>query len=236
MTNNYNPGEGYPQPGYGQPQYQQQYPQQGYPQPGYGQYPPQGYGQPQYQQQYPQQYPQQGYGQQPDYQTLFEPEEKRSNTGLIIAIIAAVLIIAAAIAALFFTGVIGTSSSPSTTWVTETAAPGGPSDSGANGSDGASTGQRVPVSAADLPAGAVPVGTGGPNVFDNQARGSTMTSEPFAIAVGTEFRNQYRATGDAPSSLRVYSTVTGQWYTMACTDNGKYARCTGGNNAVVYVY
>ncbi|MDY6050399.1 MAG: hypothetical protein SPI77_07625 [Corynebacterium sp.] len=211
-----------PHPTGGQPNYPvgEPYPTQAFPQQGYpGQYPPASYS-PQGAA-YPYSYP--GYEGYPP-----EPEPHKPKTGLIIGIVLAVLVLAGLITTLLLTGVIPTSSSPSTTWVTETASPGAPGV--------ATGGTRGAVGSGELPSGAVPVGPSGTNLFDNQARGSSVTSEPFAIAVGDEFRNQYRATGAAPNSIRVYSTVTGQWYTMSCTDNGRYARCTGGNNAVVYIY
>ncbi len=85
------PPQGYgqqPPPGYGQqppPGYGQQ-PPPGYgqqPPPGYGQQPPQGYGQPGYGQQPPQGYGQQGVG--------YEESPKKSNTAIIVTIIAVVL-------------------------------------------------------------------------------------------------------------------------------------------------
>ncbi|MDO5669657.1 MAG: hypothetical protein Q4G50_06610 [Corynebacterium sp.] len=71
--------------------------------------------------------------------------------------------------------------------------------------------------------------------FNSVWRGTTVTSEPFANAVRDAFVRNYLDTGDTDATLRVFSSVTGQTYTMTCRDNGSYVTCTGGNNAVVHI-
>lgn len=60
---------------------------------------------------------------------------------------------------------------------------------------------------------------------DGVSAGSN-TSCPFARAV----RDSYPASGN---SFPVYSSVTGQTYTMSCTTSSPHV-CRGGNNASVY--
>lgn len=89
-----------------------------------------------------------------------------------------------------------------------------------------------------LPTGAQPcdpAGAGG--TFGRTATGSAVTSCGFAEAV----RSAYAASGTdqsrgGPRSVVATSPVTGRTYTMTCTPDGKVVTCTGGDNAVVYVY
>ncbi|MDO5032676.1 hypothetical protein [Corynebacterium sp.] len=71
--------------------------------------------------------------------------------------------------------------------------------------------------------------------FNNVYMGSSVTSEPFANAVRDAYVRHYLDTEELDATLDVFSTVTGQTYTMSCRDNGKYVTCTGGNNAIVYI-
>jgi len=81
--------------------------------------------------------------------------------------------------------------------------------------------QSAPTApAAPSPSGGSPCG-GGLSVGPN-------TSCSFAQNV----RDAYRESGGG-SSIRVYSPVTKQTYTMSCT-TGSRTVCTGGNNASVY--
>ncbi|MEV0435524.1 protein kinase [Nocardia sp. NPDC050413] len=86
-----------------------------------------------------------------------------------------------------------------------------------------------------LPAGAQPCDSGsGSGSFSKAAVGNTVTSCPFAQAV----REAYAGGGSASGAREVVATspVTGRTYTMTCTPAGKLVTCTGGENAVVYVY
>ncbi|MCA2206644.1 serine/threonine-protein kinase [Nocardia rosealba] len=86
-----------------------------------------------------------------------------------------------------------------------------------------------------LPAGAQPCESGSASgSFSKAAVGNTVTSCPFAQAV----REAYAGGGSASGAREVVATspVTGRTYTMTCTPAGKLVTCTGGENAVVYVY
>ena len=68
--------------------------------------------------------------------------------------------------------------------------------------------------------------------YPSAARGNNVTSCPFAEAV----REQVNRTGSRfPRSVVAYSPVTQISYDMMCTGQ-VLITCTGGNNAVVYVY
>ncbi len=69
--------------------------------------------------------------------------------------------------------------------------------------------------------------------FSHSAVGSNVTTCQFAEAVRREYiRHSFR---NGPVRLDVFSPVTKQSYVMSC-DGGDVVRCTGGNNAVVYLY
>lgn len=71
--------------------------------------------------------------------------------------------------------------------------------------------------------------------FNNVYAGTSVTSQPFARAVRDTYASNFVVTGELNATLNVYSSVTGQSYTMSCSDSGSYVTCTGGNNAVVYI-
>ncbi|APE36199.1 hypothetical protein BOX37_22260 [Nocardia mangyaensis] len=88
-----------------------------------------------------------------------------------------------------------------------------------------------------LPADAQPCESGGAGGdYGNAATGTTVTSCGFAEAV----RQAYVAGGTTgrtgPQSVVATSPVTGRAYTMTCSPDGTLVTCTGGDNAVVYVY
>lgn len=86
-----------------------------------------------------------------------------------------------------------------------------------------------------LPAGAQPCESGSTGgAFGKAAIGSTVTSCGFAEAVRAAYASGGSAAG--PRSVVATSPVTGRTYTMDCTPAGKLVTCTGGENAVVYVY
>lgn len=220
-----------PQPQYQQPQYQQ------------GQYQQPQYPQGQYQQQYQPQW-----GQQPQYE-----EKKKSKGSLIAALIAILaLLIAAVLAWGYFQGGWFNSNSAngySSSKMTESPSSGSGDEedssssssttSRAEGKDDDESSDSRPEDP-QLPSNAVPVNeaarSGKPaGDFNNVYRGSDVTSEPFSLAVRDKFVEQWMDTRDGDATIRVYSTVTGQSYSMDCNDNGKYITCTGGNNAIVYI-
>ena len=92
---------------------------------------------------------------------------------------------------------------------------------------------------ASLPPGAQPCPptVGQTGEFSRSARGTTVTSCPFA----EETRISYARSGPASTQSRVidvYSPVTSQTYQMTCviTSAGPLVTCTGGNDAIVYLY
>ncbi|WP_405166083.1 protein kinase domain-containing protein [Nocardia sp. NBC_01499] len=92
-----------------------------------------------------------------------------------------------------------------------------------------------------LPAGAKPCdqsnSASGP--FTKSATGSAATSCAFAEAVRQAYAVANTASTvsrDAPRSVVATSPVTGRTYTMNCLSEGQLVTCSGGENAVVYVY
>ncbi len=120
--------------------------------------------------------------------------------------------------------------------LTTTAAirPGG----GANTPPSTSTTKAAPTSVT-LPAGATNCTNGQPvsGSFTHSATGSSVTSCGFAEAVRKAYAES-AATNVSRSSRSVLATspVTGRTYTMNCVPDGQLVTCTGGENAVVYVY
>ncbi|MGO4612589.1 protein kinase [Nocardia sp. 2YAB30] len=120
----------------------------------------------------------------------------------------------------------------------------------------ASTGGRSPVSSSaapsvtstsakptpvTLPAGASPCGQGQsvPGAFTQSATGTAVTSCAFAEEVRrayAELGPAQNAARDASRAVVATSPVTGQSYTMNCQARGQVVTCSGGENAVVYVY
>ncbi|MGW4773914.1 protein kinase domain-containing protein [Nocardia sp. NPDC004278] len=101
-----------------------------------------------------------------------------------------------------------------------------------------STSKAAPTSVT-LPAGATHCTTGQPvsGTFTQSATGSSVTSCGFAEAVRQAYADS-AATNVSRSSRSVVATspVTGRTYTMNCVADGPLVTCTGGENAVVYIY
>ncbi|MGW4094399.1 protein kinase domain-containing protein [Nocardia sp. NPDC004750] len=92
-----------------------------------------------------------------------------------------------------------------------------------------------------LPAGAKPCGQGQAvaGTFTQSATGTAVTSCAFAEEVRRAYAalgQTQNATRDAPRSVVATSPVTGRSYTMNCLPEGQVVTCSGGENAVVYVY
>lgn len=87
--------------------------------------------------------------------------------------------------------------------------------------------------AASAPAGSYQCSNAGGGALSRSAVGSSVTSCQFAQSV----RQAYLADGNSGGSATIwaYSPVTGRGYTMSCS-GGSVVTCTGGNNAVVYIY
>ncbi|MFF0358162.1 protein kinase [Nocardia sp. NPDC003269] len=127
-------------------------------------------------------------------------------------------------------------SAETTSAAPSSAAPG--STGGAPGTTAPRATTAAPTTSAGpvtLPAGAQPCESGAAaGAFGKAAVGTAVTSCGFAEAV----RAAYVSGGTAPGPRPVVaaSPVTGRTYTMTCTPEGKLVTCTGGENAVVYVY
>jgi serine/threonine-protein kinase len=92
-----------------------------------------------------------------------------------------------------------------------------------------------------LPPGAKPCGQGQATsgTFTQSATGTPVTSCAFAEAVRSAYAANgaaQNATRDAPRTVVATSPVTGRSYTMNCLPEGPLVTCSGGENAVVYVY
>lgn len=78
-------------------------------------------------------------------------------------------------------------------------------------------------------------GSGDPGDLNLYYSGTSVTSCPFATAVRNAFVEHYRDTDRLDGTISAYSPVTGQTYSMSCTDDGDYVTCRGGNDAVVHI-
>ncbi len=100
--------------------------------------------------------------------------------------------------------------------------------------------------AATPPVGATtcPATSAGTARFGKTATGSSVTScqfaeevrKAYAKAADPQAANSQSAGASGPTSVVAVSPVTGRSYTMTCTTSGQLVTCTGGENAVVYVY
>lgn len=175
------------------------------------------------QQQYQQPYYQQPYQPQPPYQ----PQQQKSNTGLVVALSVlgtlVLLALAGAVAFLFVRsdGSNREQQDPVIVTEIETVAP--ESQNGQN-----NQGNKPNVNRRE------PMGSS--TGFSNATAETGNTSSEFAGNVLAVFNERAAATGEFPGSLSVYSPVTGQTYTMSCWPAGGGARCQGGNNASVLLY
>ncbi|WP_245545908.1 serine/threonine-protein kinase [Nocardia higoensis] len=87
-----------------------------------------------------------------------------------------------------------------------------------------------------LPAGSTPCGSTASSANGNAAAGNGVTSCPFAEEVRRAYAAQASPGSNAPQTVTAVSPVTGRSYTMTCTPSGGLVTCTGGENAIVYVY
>jgi hypothetical protein len=80
--------------------------------------------------------------------------------------------------------------------------------------------------------------TTGAGPWANAASGNAQTSCPFAIAVQAAYVTVLGSATTAPATpvaITAHSTVTNKDYMMSCVGD-QPVTCTGGNNAVVYLY
>lgn len=71
--------------------------------------------------------------------------------------------------------------------------------------------------------------------FNASARGTPMTSCPFAEQVRREY-SRHSATKSGTVPLKVVSPTTELQYDVTCLATGVYATCSGGAAAVIYLY
>ena len=72
--------------------------------------------------------------------------------------------------------------------------------------------------------------------FNAAARGTPLTSCPFAEQVRRTAQAEHFSLKSPSAQLKVVSPISRKWYEMQCTSAGTYATCTGGEDAVVYLY
>lgn len=82
-------------------------------------------------------------------------------------------------------------------------------------------------------AGRCPTVYGPSGDYSHSATGTNVTTCEFAEEVRVEYGRVQP--GGGPAVISVFSPVTGRTYTMSCSGVNPVI-CTGGNNAVVYVY
>lgn len=72
--------------------------------------------------------------------------------------------------------------------------------------------------------------------YTRAASGNSQTTCGFAEAVRKAYAKEADAESDSPTSVVAVSPTTGRSYTMTCKATGRLITCSGGDNAVVYVY
>jgi hypothetical protein len=72
--------------------------------------------------------------------------------------------------------------------------------------------------------------------FNAAARGTPLTSCPFAEQVRRTAHADGFSVKSPSTRLRVVSPTNRKWYEMQCISAERYATCTGGNDAVVYLF
>ncbi|MQY23297.1 serine/threonine-protein kinase [Nocardia macrotermitis] len=73
--------------------------------------------------------------------------------------------------------------------------------------------------------------------FTRSASGNSQTSCGFAEAVRKAYAKAAANSGtDSATSIVAVSPTTGRSYSMTCEATGRLVTCTGGDNAIVYVY
>lgn len=101
-----------------------------------------------------------------------------------------------------------------------------------------SSGTSTTTTTAAVPAGATecPGATRAQGKYTKSATGTSVTSCAFAEAVRAAYAEEAGTGSGTPTSVVAVSPVTGRSYTMDCSSSGRIITCTGGENAVVYVY
>jgi hypothetical protein len=99
--------------------------------------------------------------------------------------------------------------------------------------------QSLPQVGNPLPPGAAschPIYTEITTPFNAGARGTPLTSCPFVEQVRRTAYAEHLSAASPPTQLRVVSPTTRKQYEMQCTSAGSYVTCTGGEDAIVYLY
>ncbi|MFI5499142.1 protein kinase [Nocardia asteroides] len=183
-------------------------------------------------------YAQDPYGPDPAYaDPAWQHQDPRPRRSFLLPVLVGVL----AVVVLAIGGAIGwrlmsSADSEQTAAATSAVVPTGTGGAAATTTPRATT--AAPTTSAgpvSLPAGAQPCeSAGATGAFAKSAVGSTVTSCGFAEAVRAAYASG--GTSTAPRPVVATSPVTGRTYTMNCAPDGKLVTCTGGENAVVYVY
>ncbi|MBX7135050.1 MAG: hypothetical protein K1X67_20485 [Fimbriimonadaceae bacterium] len=140
-----------------------------------------------------------------------------SSSWLLIAAIASAVLIAIVIVATNNTSIDTTRASTS------------PTESPDNGRD---YGASSTSSAVQVPPEAVVCSQSAGGTYRVAARGNNVTTCPFAEAVREQVN---RSSAGFPRTVNAYSPITKQSYDMWCVGQS-LIKCTGGNDAVVYLY
>ncbi|MFD6157887.1 protein kinase [Nocardia sp. NPDC060256] len=191
-------------------------------------------------------YPDQGYAD--DYDD-YGPEEDYAEPGKRRSVVLPILVGVVVIVVIAVVGAVGWQvfSSRNVAHPTEqqagapvpTASPQAPASGSSSAPPVASTPAKPTT--VTLPAGAKPCtqGNSASGTFTKSATGSAATTCAFA----EEVRRAYAETNtantvsrEAPRTVTATSPVTGRTYTMNCLSEGQLVTCSGGENAVVYVY
>ena len=78
--------------------------------------------------------------------------------------------------------------------------------------------------------------SGHDTAYTRSASGNSQTTCGFAEAVRKAYAKAADSSSESPTSVVAVSPTTGRSYTMTCKATGRLITCTGGDNAIVYVY
>lgn len=186
--------------------------------------------QPQYQEQYQPQYQQQyqpapppAYGYQ-----MAAPQEKSGISGAMLGVIAFLVAVLLAVGAAIMY-IIFKDSDPvaaaggQTSTVVETVVQQAPSDNGAT--DGGTSKSSSGSGSRALAGGDL----------SNAWPGTSVTTGPFTENVRRAYVDYRNSTGAESGTITAYSPARNLNYDMWCRPEGSKIKCTGGNNAVVYI-
>jgi hypothetical protein len=84
------------------------------------------------------------------------------------------------------------------------------------------------------PASTTPASTDAPAASSTSCGGNLSVGASTSCTFAADVESAYFENGGGSGTVRAYSPITKQWYTMTCTA-GAPTICRGGNNAVVYI-